>query len=349
MGSLAERPRITKARIAPPHVLPSARAGIQLPALNLKAIGPPVNGQRTTEERRDNARRAFSRRETGREQSFRSSGVRILGKEWEGAPRPKSPPWPWTPPSPFPTAASPGIRRSQSPGRKKQQEVHSNSGATTDRGPAKHKGGELDSQSRGKHVKEFKGRSNRMTTPYVDIVGRHTQLDLTGGIRFPTRGAPREKGKITSEVPMDPNEQYFQVRLQKNAHDTKTLSEYGGWLNEKGRFKEADKHVRTALTEEPFNSQTLNAYAMLLWKQKKHSKAQDMLQNAIKADPHNLPGSCYIRFMLSYLDSVLFARSAMHFTCHVSNTTILQSFWKIRTRTHAFFLTHSCTRIYMHE
>ena len=185
---------------------------------------------------------------------------------------------------------------------KRREGTIAKSGAVTERGPAKGSLGSRDKTRMGQdaaHASPDKTRLcrhkkiNRQTAaPYVDIVGRHAQLDLDGSIKIPTRGGVRERNKDKEETGQrqhDSEEIYHQNMLTECPRDHQILRNYACWLHVQRRFKEAEKHFRAALAGDPFNVISLNAYAMLMWDVKKKSKAEDLLVMAIKADPRYVP------------------------------------------------------------
>ena len=318
LANAMARPRISKARLAPPHVPPSGRKPVELPSLNLKALAPPpvklakmplpTQAPETAirnAARADVSRASSERTSTARTSSARSHHYRIAPfhlqhhrRRSEKTPpqknggevaaphaRSKSPVRPWTPSiaggSPPPRSESP----SPGPAREGQDPVGAaaaNSGAATERAPANKRGTAQEA------VLKKKPSTSRQATPWVDIVGRRSHLDLQGGLRFPSRGGPvRGKGRPAGKP--GPAESYYVSMLEKLPRDAKLLNDYACLLHEEGRFREASKNFRAALTEDPCNPNIFNAFALLLWEQNRHSKAQDMLKRALLCDPHFVP------------------------------------------------------------
>jgi Tfp pilus assembly protein PilF len=293
-----DRPRIATFFLSPSACLRT----VELPALNLKALElRPANPEKaparlvascdslvhshqgrldpfpTRPGRLDERRRG----EGGGEAAV--SGAKKISK---------SPVRPWTPSAVDADTLMPSVndrdrvpaQQSDSPApsaRKERGAAPTKSGAATERAPATKRGGGEEP------VVKKTPSTSRQTTPYIDIFRRLTHLDLQGGLRFPTRGGLRQPARLPASL--DPAESYYVALLKKTPNDSKILSEYACWLHVEGRFREASKNFRAALTKDPCNPNTFNAFAMLLWEQNRHSKAQDFLKRALLCDPHFVP------------------------------------------------------------
>ena len=269
---------------------------MELPALNLRALAfPPLKHEKAPA--RLVASRDFSvHSHQGRLDPFPTRGRDQGGGEAavSRVKKSKSPVRPWTPnavnadtlmpsvndrdrvdPATFAQQSFPAQSARKEPG------TVTKSGAATERAPATKRGAAEES------VVQKTPSKCRQATPYIDILRRLTHIDLQGGLRFPTRGGLCQPARLPASL--DPAESYYVAILKKNPHDSKILSEYACWLHEEGRFIEASKNFRAALTEDPCNPNTFNAFAMLLWEQNRHSKAQDLLKRALLCDPHFVP------------------------------------------------------------
>ena len=279
----ARRPQIMKARLASQHKP-------VLPGLNLKALEPTVSGWRS--------KGIATSRDSRRSGVTTASDVCHAIQAYGAPPRPTRKKKPeaaplqefraWSPTevnSPPSGHHSKNLRHSQSPAPfSPSRRKPAPSGAATERTKGRSMRVEKDAASKKRKDDRF---SAPATPPYVDLVQRHANLDLGGSVRFPTRGGLR-KARGGNNAEAGPMDSFYQDLLKKFPANTRIRRDFASRLHSSGRQKEAERQIRHCLALEPFNPTTLNAFAMLLWDQKKYSKSQDMLVRALKADPRCL-------------------------------------------------------------